>query len=103
MSNTHLFTNSFLLLPVSSELEREANIARNKALLQQLELKQAVDSLPTKSKAKSAAKPIQPARREKRKREPEEELPRRQSARLRRGVVDPNETPEERVKREVRV
>lgn len=82
------------------ELEREANIARNKALLQQLELKQAVDSLPTKSKAKSAAKPIQPARREKRKREPEEELPRRQSARLRRGVVDPNETPEERVKRE---
>ncbi|KAF6765248.1 WD40-repeat-containing domain protein [Ephemerocybe angulata] len=82
------------------ELEREANIARNKALLQELELKQAVASLPTKAKAKAAAKPIQPAKREKRKREPEAEQPRRKSARLRKGAIDPDETPEERIKRE---
>lgn len=87
-----------------SELEREANIARNKALLQQLELKQAVESLPSTSKVKveKKAKPIQPRTREKRKREPEVEAPRRQSARLRRGQIDPNESPRKRVKREVR-
>ncbi|KAJ3520849.1 hypothetical protein NMY22_g12562 [Coprinellus aureogranulatus] len=69
------------------ELEREANIARNKALLQQLELKQAVESLPSTSKVRieKKAKPIQPKSREKRKREPEPEAPRRQSARLRRS------------------
>ena len=92
------------LLFSPSELEREANIARNKALLQQLELKQAVESLPSTSKVKTEkkVKPIQPRTREKRKREPEVEPPRRQSARLRRGQIDPNESPRKRVKREVR-
>jgi hypothetical protein len=71
-------------------------------LLEQLELKQAVDSIaPAKPAKVSAAKPIQPARREKRKRELEEVQPRRQSARLRKGVVDPNESPAKRRKREV--
>ncbi|EAU88489.1 hypothetical protein CC1G_04195 [Coprinopsis cinerea okayama7 len=83
------------------ELEREANIARNKLLLQQLELKAAVDDLGvSKAKAKSTAKPIQPGKREKRKREPEADLPRRQSARLRKAVIDPNESPQKRRKRE---
>lgn len=92
--------------PSASELEREANIARNKALLQQLELKQAVESLPSSSKVKAEkkAKPIPLKTREKRKREPEPEAPRRQSARLRRGqtAIDPNESPRKRAKREVR-
>ncbi|KAJ2935376.1 hypothetical protein H1R20_g1717, partial [Candolleomyces eurysporus] len=84
------------------EIEREANIARNRLLLEQLELKQAVEGIaPPKPKAKSAAaKPIQPAKREKRKRELEEVQPRRSSARLRKSVVDPNETPAKRRKRE---
>ncbi|TFK42537.1 WD40-repeat-containing domain protein [Crucibulum laeve] len=82
------------------ELEREANIARNRALLEQLELKQAVSDLPIpKSKtAKSKAKPVQPVNRNKREREPE--APRRQSARLRKDTVDPNETPAQKRKRE---
>ncbi|TFK29980.1 WD40 repeat-like protein [Coprinopsis marcescibilis] len=83
------------------ELEREANIARNKLLLQQLELKQAVDGLgmPKGKVVKSAAKPVQPAKKEKRKRE-EIDQPRRHSARLRKNVIDPNETPAKRRKRE---
>ncbi|KAF9013865.1 WD40-repeat-containing domain protein [Cyathus striatus] len=87
------------------ELEREANIARNRALLEQLELKQAVDGLglpPPKGKSKSSAtkgKPVQPAKR-KREREPLPEAPRRQSARLRKNVIDPNESPGQRRKRE---
>ncbi|TFY73737.1 hypothetical protein EWM64_g10275, partial [Hericium alpestre] len=58
-------------------LEREANIARNRALLEQLELREAVAALGMPSKAK--AKP---------------------SARLRRTVADPNETPGRKRKRE---
>ena len=87
---------------ISSELEREANIAKNKLLLQQLELKQAVDGLGiSKAKAaKSTAKPVQPAKKEKRKRE-EPDQPRRQSARLRKSAIDPNESPAKRRKREV--
>ncbi|KAF5377080.1 hypothetical protein D9757_007732 [Collybiopsis confluens] len=83
------------------EKEREANIARNKALLEQLELKQAVESLgfPAKSAPpKTKAKPVQPVKKSKKK---EEELPRRQSARLRNtAAVDPNDSPSKKRKRE---
>ncbi|KAG7092509.1 hypothetical protein E1B28_008860 [Marasmius oreades] len=84
------------------ELEREANIARNRAILEQLELKQAVDELgfPEKSKPppKTKAKPIQPTKKAK-KEQSEVEGPRRQSARLR-HIVDPNESPAKKRKRE---
>ncbi|KAA1471117.1 WD40 repeat-like protein [Dentipellis sp. KUC8613] len=84
------------------ELEREANIARNRALLEQLELKEAVAALgmPSKTKPqknKNTAKPVQPAKRVKRE---VVDLPRRQSARLKRTAVDPNETPYKKRKRE---
>ncbi|KAF9075245.1 WD40-repeat-containing domain protein [Rhodocollybia butyracea] len=81
------------------EREREANIARNRALFEQLELKQAVDTLGFPAKeapSKPKAKPVQPAK--KTKKEPE--APRRQSARLRGAVVDPNESPSRKRKRE---
>ncbi|THH08660.1 hypothetical protein EW146_g8923 [Bondarzewia mesenterica] len=87
------------------ELEREANIARNRALLEQLELKEAVAELgmPAKHKAspqpKTRAKPVQPGKR-KRNRELVQEPPRRQSSRLRGWSIDPNESPEKRRKRE---
>ncbi|KAJ8482107.1 hypothetical protein ONZ45_g15069 [Pleurotus djamor] len=82
------------------ELDREANIARNRALLEQLELSQAVASLPLKAaKVVNKAKPVQPAQK-KRKLEAEAEAPRRQSARLRRGAIDPKETPDQKRKRE---
>ncbi|KAH7921730.1 WD40 repeat-like protein [Leucogyrophana mollusca] len=84
------------------ELEREANIARNRALLEQLELKDAVGQLgvpaKTKAPAKSKAKPVQPSKRVKREREVE--APRRQSSRLKKEVVDPNESPSKKRKRE---
>ncbi|KAF8552580.1 WD40 repeat-like protein [Imleria badia] len=84
------------------EQEREANIARNRALLEQLELKDAVAALgvPVKPKPapKTKAKPVPAAKRV--KRELTEEAPRRQSARLRKDeAVDPNETPAQRRKR----
>ncbi|KAI0065378.1 WD40 repeat-like protein [Artomyces pyxidatus] len=85
------------------ELEREANIARNRLLLEQLEIKSAVEALgfPSKPKpaaqAKSKAKPVQPAKRVKKE---AAETPRRTSARLRRAVVDPTETPAKKRKRE---
>lgn len=86
-----------------SEQEREANIARNRALLEQLELKDAVATLGVPPKPKPApkpkAKPIPDAKRV--KRELTEEAPRRQSARLRKieDVIDPNETPAQKRKR----
>ena len=88
-----------------SELEREANIARNRALLQELELKEAVSSLgipkSTSAKAKSNAKPVQPAKKVKRERN-EDAGPRRTSARLRTApAIDPNESPGTKRKREV--
>ncbi|KAJ7219325.1 WD40-repeat-containing domain protein [Mycena pura] len=88
-------------MPSAYELERERNIARNKALLEQLQLKQAVDKLiPAKAKpAKSQAKPIQPSK-PKKTREAQSHAPRRQSARLR-DVPDPNESPAKRKRREV--
>ncbi|KAH0826908.1 WD40 repeat-like protein [Lanmaoa asiatica] len=84
-----------------SEQEREANIARNRALLEQLELKDAVEALGVPVKPKPAprpkAKPIPAAKRV--KRELGEEAPRRQSARLRKDAVDPNETPAQKRRR----
>ncbi|KAG1753431.1 WD40-repeat-containing domain protein [Suillus lakei] len=84
------------------ELEREANIARNRALLEELDLKDAVAQLGVPPKPKPAprirAKPIQPA---KGKREREVvEAPRRQSARLKKEIVDPNETAAQKKQRE---
>ncbi|KIM87143.1 hypothetical protein PILCRDRAFT_815601 [Piloderma croceum F 1598] len=86
------------------ELEREANIARNRALLQELELKEAVSSLgipkPAPAKAKSNAKPVQPAKKVKRERD-EDTGPRRTSARLKTApLIDPNESPGSKRKRE---
>ncbi|KAF8838340.1 WD40 repeat-like protein [Paxillus ammoniavirescens] len=84
------------------EQEREANIARNRALLEQLDLKDAGSSLGAYVKPKPApkpkAKPIQPSKRV--KREATTEAPRRQSSRLKKDVVDPNETPVQKRKRE---
>ncbi|KAI0736996.1 WD40-repeat-containing domain protein [Fomitopsis betulina] len=81
------------------DLEREANIARNRALLAALDITS--DLPPTKKQAKSArnsAKPVQSAKRTKRERD--SPVPVRQSARLRRTVKDPNETPAQKRKRE---
>jgi len=50
-------------------------------------------------KAKPTAKPVQPAKRK--RKDPEEEVPRRQSARLRNNVFASKETPAHRKKREV--
>ncbi|KAK7020570.1 DNA damage-binding protein CMR1 [Favolaschia claudopus] len=69
-------------MPSEYELERERNIARNKA---------------ASTATKSQAKPVQSSR-QKRPRE-EATQPRRQSARLR-EVVDPNESPSKRKRRE---
>lgn len=84
-------------------MEREANIARNRALLEELNLQEA--SLVSrkaveKVKAEVKAKPIQPAKRV--KREKTEVEPRRQSLRLRKEAIDPNESPSKKRKREVR-
>ena len=84
-----------------SELDREANIAKNRALFEDLGLKDAVASLGA-SKPKTAAKPLQ-TKKVKRERPEVEIQPRRQSRRLlSKNHVDPNETPEERKIREVR-
>jgi WD repeat-containing protein 76 len=89
------------LIQGNSELEREANIARNRALLEQLDIKQAVSKLGIQKKAqpKTQAKPIQPAKRAKRESK-EDVLPRRKSARLRTSAIDPNESPSKKRKRE---
>ncbi|KAJ4487903.1 WD40-repeat-containing domain protein [Lentinula aciculospora] len=81
------------------EREREANIARNRALLEQLELKQAVDGLGFQKQPsqKAKAKPVQSTKKVKK----EADAPRRQSARLRGAAgIDPNETPLKKRKRE---
>ncbi len=89
-----------------SEIDREANIARNRALLEELELKQAVEGLgfsakPTKKEAKKKAQLVQPSKRKQTKTEEQEPTVRRHSARLR-NVTDPNESPSRKRKREVR-
>ncbi|KAG6900852.1 hypothetical protein C0993_009970 [Termitomyces sp. T159_Od127] len=87
-----------------AEKEREANIARNRALLEELELKQAVAGLgftPSASKSTSKSKP-QPVQSKKRVKKVvlDAEIPRRQSSRLKRAAVDPDESPLKRQKRE---
>ncbi|KAF8478549.1 WD40 repeat-like protein [Russula ochroleuca] len=91
------------------ELEREAKIARNRALIEQLDLKNAAASVTgptTKTKTsakpkpppKPKAKPVQPIKREKRT---VDDTPRRVSARLRKSTtIDPDETPARKRKRE---
>ncbi|KAF7323023.1 DNA damage-binding protein CMR1 [Mycena chlorophos] len=80
-------------MPSEYELARARNIARNRALLEELDLKNAIPVKPDKS----TAKPVQP-------RKPRERAapdgPRRQSARLKSSVIDPNETPAKRKRRE---
>ena len=73
------------------EQERETNIARNRALLEQLELKDVVATFGVPEKSIPAVKSV--------KCELAEEAPRRQSARLQKDVVDPNETPAQKRKR----
>ncbi|OBZ75937.1 Trafficking protein particle complex subunit 10 [Grifola frondosa] len=80
------------------EREREATIARNRAILAKLELSVAGLDLPVKkSTPKTRAKPVQPRAKRERK---EPALPTRQSSRLRRVSIDPNETPAAKRKRE---
>lgn len=97
-----------MLLRHLSELERQANIARNKALLEELELADAVNDLgfskkppPPPPKAKGKVKPVKPAKRPKRE-VVEDPGPRRQSARLKRSADDPHEGPERKKARLVR-
>lgn len=90
-------------IPFNSELEREANIAKNRILLEQLGIKEAVTNLGGKASDKKTAKPVQPAKRVKRERDSESSLPRRQSRRLltKSQLTDETLTPEERAIREV--
>ncbi|KAG7452439.1 WD40 repeat-like protein [Guyanagaster necrorhizus] len=83
------------------EIDREVNIARNRALLEELELKQAVEGLgfPTKSSKSATKKPVQPSKKKQIKKEDQEPTVRRQSARLR-NVTDLNESPSRKRKRE---
>lgn len=83
-----------------SELDREANIAKNRALFEDLGLKQAINSLST-APAKAPAKPVQ-NKRIKRERPDEILAPRRQSQRLMKKTTDADETPEEKQLRDVR-
>lgn len=103
--NLNIFYATFRDL---SELERQANIVRNKALLEELELTDAVNKIgfskkqpPSSPKAKAKPKPVQPAKRAKRE-VVEDSGPRRQSARLKRSAEDPNESPEKKKARLVR-
>ncbi|KAF9792217.1 WD40 repeat-like protein [Thelephora terrestris] len=90
-------------MPTAYELERQANIARNKALLDELALTDAVNNLgfskkppPPSPKAKTKAKPVQSAKRAKREVAEVSAGPRRQSARLKRPAGDPDESPEKK-------
>lgn len=83
---------------VDSEKEREANIAKNRALLAQLDIGLGFPA--SKSKPQKGIKPVQASQPRKRK-AAELPAPRRQSSRLNKPVVNPHETPKERRKREV--
>ena len=88
-----------------SEKQREANIAKNRALLAELDLKGAAAGLgfpASKPKPEKGAKPVQPSQPKKRKAAGSAPLaPRRQSSRLNKPVIDLNESPEQKRKREV--
>ncbi|PSR94077.1 hypothetical protein PHLCEN_2v4505 [Hermanssonia centrifuga] len=79
------------------EQEREANIARNRALLAELDVSLVIPKKEPPIK-KDKAKPVQPVKRV--KREPVTPAPVRQSARLKRSAPDPAESPAKRRKRE---
>lgn len=85
--------------PFNSELKREANIAQNRVLLEQLGVKEAITNLGASDR--KTAKPVQPTKRVKRERD--SELPRRQSRRLLTKSQSNHETltSEERAIREV--
>ena len=83
----------------SSEIDREANIAKNRELFENLGLRQAVQSL--SAPKPSNPKPVQTSQRTKRKMT-EDVLPRRQSRRLlSKHYIPLDETPEEKQAREV--
>lgn len=88
----------FFITFVDSEKEREANIAKNRALLAQLDIGLGFPT--SKSKPQKGIKPVQASQPRKRK-AAELLAPRRQSSRLNKPVVNPHETPKERRKREV--
>lgn len=111
-----------LRMSTCSERERAANIEKNRALLQQLQLDEGPKSLGFvavnppkkggKARAKDGAKPVQPRKSAGKKRkagedkssddDEQEVIVRRISTRRRRGgLVNPDETPEERAIREV--
>ncbi|OCH95046.1 WD40 repeat-like protein [Obba rivulosa] len=83
------------------ELEREANIARNREILAQLDMDMPTIPIPIKRKEapSTKAKPIQPSKKAKREKTTPV-APTRQSARLRKTVADPNESPSKKRKRE---
>lgn len=81
-----------------SEAEREANIARNRALIAQLDIDL---DIPRKPSPKPKAKPA-PSTKKRVKRVPAPVVPLRQSTRLRKTAPDPNESPAKKRKREVR-
>ena len=78
-----------------SELERQANIARNRALMEGLEINQISKAIGI-AKAKRTAKPRQLV-----KRKQKEKAPRRRSVRLRNVALVSIETPARKKKREV--
>ncbi|KAL4253869.1 WD repeat-containing DNA damage-binding protein [Abortiporus biennis] len=89
------------------DAEREANIARNRALLAELNLTAGLDIPPKKNaqekKSNKAAKPVQSRKRPRRDTTPPPARETRQSARLKQTtshVPDPNETPAQRKRRE---
>lgn len=120
-SFSFLFSLSFLTdLTIKSERERQANIEANRVLLQQLNLDEGPSSLgfvainppkgsKSKPKAKDpSAKPVKPRKsagtKRKAESDSEEVVVRRISTRRRRGgPVDPDETPEQKIKREVNI
>ncbi|KAI0082758.1 WD40 repeat-like protein [Panus rudis PR-1116 ss-1] len=81
------------------DLEREANIARNRELLAQLGISNPVPAK-TPVKVQTKAKPVQPVRKKRKVITPPPQRQTRSSARLRQPVVDPNESPSKRRKRE---
>jgi hypothetical protein len=86
-----------------SEAEREATIARNRALLAQLDVSLDIPKAPSKAKPPAKAKTASTRTSGKRKRSlsPAPAVPSRQSTRLRRSAPVPNETPEQKRVREV--
>ncbi|KLO13552.1 WD40 repeat-like protein [Schizopora paradoxa] len=83
------------------EQERERQIAKNKELLEQLGITEQVSTFTTRSETpptkSGSGKPA--VKRVKREREDSELAPRRQSQRLRKEEIDPNESPSQKKRR----